>query len=137
MSDKIITSTLKLGNSKETTSTTALDTSTQSDDSIISTKYYVDNGLSNKLNINDAIGKSYPNSINGEIFNNYSSNHASGICSHAEGFQTTAPGNYSHSEGQSTTAYGSASHAEGFNTIAYGFAHAEGESTKALSAGGT
>ena len=82
----------------------------------------------------------------GEIFNDYSTNIASGQCSHAEGIQTTAYGNgahaegfhstasapYSHAEGQNTTASGQESHAEGGNTTASGYwSHAEGSITTA------
>jgi hypothetical protein len=59
---------------------------------------------------------------------------ASGIASHAEGFITTASGDYgSHSEGDNTLASGEASHAEGVNTIASGDfgSHAEGDNTTA------
>lgn len=81
-----------------------------------------------------------------EIFNDYSSNIASGTyshaegfhtiasgnCSHAEGFHTTASGTYSHTEGNNTTASGSSSHAEGSGTTASGnYSHAEGSGTTA------
>lgn len=96
---------------------------------------------------------------NGEVFNNYGGNYASGymshaegsgtnasgeyshaegsntsskgLRSHAEGYLTVASGEYSHSEGYVTTAYGSRSHAEGSNTIAYDDSHAEGQCTVA------
>lgn len=83
----------------------------------------------------------------GEIFNNYTSNVASGIFSHAEGSNTTANGErshaegngttasntYSHAEGSSTTASGIGSHAEGIGTTASGLcSHVEGGSTKAI-----
>ena len=87
----------------------------------------------------------------GEIFNDYEDNIASGICSHAEGYRTTASGGYSHAEGigtiasgdgttvsgahaegQDTTASGISSHSEGWNTQASGTgSHAEGYSTEA------
>jgi cyclophilin family peptidyl-prolyl cis-trans isomerase len=55
---------------------------------------------------------------------------ALGNYSHAEGRQTTASGNYSHSEGAYTTASNYMSHAEGSNTVANGNrSHAEGWST--------
>ena len=64
---------------------------------------------------------------NGEIFNNYDANVASGYMSHAEGSGTTASGMYSHAEGQNTEANGRHSHAEGYQTHAYKEAsHAEG-----------
>lgn len=50
-----------------------------------------------------------------------------GICSDAEGWHTTASGNYSHTEGLSTTASNRCSHAEGVSTVASGeSSHAEG-----------
>lgn len=63
-------------------------------------------------------GKLYPNSTYGEIFNNYSTNKASGSYSHAEGGYTTASGNYSHAEGNSCIASGYCSHASGRYTLA-------------------
>ena len=82
-----------------------------------------------------------------EIFNDYDYNRASGICSHAEGCQTTASGGYSHAEGYYTTASGEGAHAEGAgNSITVGnttiikkveaigkASHAEGLATHALS----
>ena len=57
---------------------------------------------------------------------------ASGYCSHAEGYQTTASGANSHAEGNSTTASDSDSHAEGYSTTASGgSSHAEGGLTVA------
>ena len=51
-----------------------------------------------------------------------------GINSHAEGFNTTASGDYSHAEGYITTASGGYSHAEGYHTTARGgYSHAEGK----------
>ena len=65
--------------------------------------------------------------INGEIFNDYQDNIASGDYSHAEGYYTSASGDYSHAEGCFTTASGDYSHAEGSNTTASGdYSHAEG-----------
>ena len=56
-----------------------------------------------------------------------------GTDSHAEGYNTTASGNYSHAEGYASTATEDSSHAEGRGTIAGGFAsHAEGENTTAF-----
>ena len=50
-----------------------------------------------------------------------------GYCSHAEGIETTASGDYSHAEGWHTTASGESSHAEGIETTASGdYSHAEG-----------
>lgn len=63
----------------------------------------------------------------GEIFNDYENNVASGGHSHAEGVRTTASGYGSHAEGEWSTASGSYSHAEGTDTIAdHNGAHAEG-----------
>ena len=62
---------------------------------------------------------------NSEIFNDYSSNIASGIYSHAEGNETTASGYASHAEGGGTTASGECSHAEGEETTASGYASHE------------
>ena len=57
---------------------------------------------------------------------------ASGLNSHAEGFQTAATGDESHAEGDYSQARGEKSHAEGNNTYASGYAsHAEGDETKA------
>lgn len=73
--------------------------------------------------------------LNSEIFN-YPSNVASGISSHAEGYQTTASGDISHAEGAQSTASGEASHAEGFKSTASGSgAHAEGVQTEATGNG--
>jgi len=58
---------------------------------------------------------------------------ATGISSHAEGYQTLAAESYSHAEGYSTHGYGEASHAEGVFTDALGTgSHAEGNSTSAI-----
>ena len=80
----------------------------------------------------------------GEVFNNYSSNIASGEYSHAEGnltqasneaahaegFSSKASGQYSHAEGNATSARNTGSHAEGEETVAIGRgAHAEGQRT--------
>jgi hypothetical protein len=47
--------------------------------------------------------------------------------SHAEGFSTTASGNYSHAEGSASNALSDSAHAEGKKTTAIGIgAHAEG-----------
>ena len=54
---------------------------------------------------------------------------ASGDYSHAEGY-TTASGSYSHAEGQKTIASGSHSHAEGcYSTASGSYSHAEGYQT--------
>lgn len=85
----------------------------------------------------------------GEIFNNYSSNYATGLYSHSEGSSNRAYGyashaeggnniaqsSYSHAEGDSTQATGSSSHTEGFNTRATAeHSHAEGHWTQARGA---
>ena len=75
----------------------------------------------------DHVGKVYPGSTSGEVFNDYANNEASGAYSHAEGNSTSAIGEYSHTEGFHTTAEGIASHAEGYSTSATGpYSHAEG-----------
>jgi hypothetical protein len=57
---------------------------------------------------------------------------ASGSASHAEGYKTTASLDTAHAEGNSTIAEGSASHAEGFQSVASAnTAHAEGTNTTA------
>ena len=70
--------------------------------------------------------------VNGEIFNDYINNRASGMYSHAEGFGTTASNTASHAEGRGTGALAVYSHAEGYNTTASNsYSHAEGYSTEA------
>ena len=70
---------------------------------------------------------------NGEIFNDYNNNIASGYYSHAEGAQTTASGQNSHTEGFDTKANGNYSHAEGLGTNADGScSHVEGRYTKTV-----
>lgn len=60
---------------------------------------------------------------------------ASGLNSHAEGFETAAIGDESHAEGYDTEAHGKISHAEGRRTIALGYgSHTEGYNTKAYGA---
>ena len=78
------------------------------------------------------VGEVYPGSTSGEVFNNYTSNIASGDYSHAEGTSTSATGRYAHAEGFRCVASGSAAHAEGEMTSATGmYAHAEGYLSKA------
>jgi hypothetical protein len=61
---------------------------------------------------------------------------ASGLYSHAEGYQTQATGLASHAEGSTTVASGDYSHAEGISTNATGlYSHAEGNSTYATDDG--
>ena len=70
--------------------------------------------------------------VNGEIFNDYENNEASGGASHAEGVGTTASGLASHAEGYETSATHQFAHAEGENTVASrSGAHAEGSYTTA------
>lgn len=62
----------------------------------------------------------------GEIFNDYYNNEASGWYSHAEGTNSYASGNYAHSEGTETHATGTSSHAGGeyaYATSQCAFAH--------------
>lgn len=69
-----------------------------------------------------------------EIFNDYNTNKAVGMYSHAEGSQTLALALYSHTEGFMTESRGDASHSEGNRTIANGmYSHAEGDNTIASS----
>jgi hypothetical protein len=66
----------------------------------------------------------------GEIFNDYKNNAATGTYSHAEGGRTTASGVGSHAEGYNCKATGDYSHAEGDDTEASGIqSHAEGWGT--------
>lgn len=69
---------------------------------------------------------------NGEIFNDYINNTASGDYSHAEGSGTEASGSKAHAEGNSTHAKGMNSHTEGSLTYATNSnSHAEGTATRA------
>lgn len=78
----------------------------------------------------ETVGKKYPDSKSGEIFNDYNANKAIGDYSHAEGQTTTAEGMYSHVEGSLTKAGGNSSHAEGFSSKANANnSHAEGNGT--------
>ena len=94
---------LTLGTSLAVNSTTAFNSSLNQDDTILTTKYYVDS---------NNIGKSYPNSTNGEIFNDYTNNIASGNYSHSGGNYTTA-------NSQSLTAIGQYNTNDGtnYNTV--------------------
>ena len=86
----------------------------------------------------------------GEVFNDYGNNLATGSLSHAENYKTQATGQFSHAEGDMTIASGKGahaegggcqatneySHAEGYKTVASGTAsHAEGEYTVASKKG--
>lgn len=67
---------------------------------------------------------------NAEIFNSYTTNHATGDHSHAEGYETTAMGSKAHAEGGGTLAQGTSSHSEGGWTKAIGdLSHTEGYKT--------
>lgn len=101
-----------------------------------------------RLNINavgeNVTGKVFTNddivavtaSDGAEIFNDYETNIASGLYSHAENSKTTAIGDYSHAEGYLTLASGAYSHVEGFDTGATGeYSHAEGLQTLANNRG--
>lgn len=87
------------------------------------------------------VGQTYPNTINGEIFNDYTNNIANGKNAHAEGQQTNATGPRAHAEGylsqvfaaeghaegRETWCLGAQGHSEGFYSIAYGAnSHIEG-----------
>lgn len=90
--------------------------------------------------------------LTGEIFNNYTDNHALGSNSHAEGDQNTASGDNSHAEGYNNIAGGAHSHAEGSsntidsgtaahveggkNTISATYTHAEGYGNNITAGGG-
>ena len=64
-----------------------------------------------------------------------SRNVASGIYSHAEGYQTSATSSYSHAEGEETKCMARSAHAEGRNTSAIAaYSHAEGYNTIAMNA---
>lgn len=104
----------------------------------------VTSAINEKLDIDNAVGKNVTGTeytIDGktvvagegaETFNDYENNKAVGLCSHAEGYHTTASGVISHAEGNSTTASGYNSHAEGIGTKASGNpSHAEGYNTTA------
>ena len=78
-------------------------------------------------------GCMFSDSAQGEIFNDYTHNIASGSNSHAEGSFTEATGADSHTEGTSTAASGRGAHAEGDGSKANGRAsHAEGYRCEAV-----
>lgn len=68
------------------------------------TKTEVDAMIGGVVPTADSVGKKYPSSIGGEIFNAYNSNEASGQYSHAEGVYTKATGDFSHAGGYNTEA---------------------------------
>ena len=114
---------------------------------VLSNKFYFIYYNNNWSNLSIGQNKNLEYTLNkGEIFNDYTTNRASGNYSHSEGFGTkatanyshsegwgtTASGHYSHSEGDTTTSSGHRSHSEGFTTLASGYAsHSEGYKTTA------
>lgn len=93
------------------------------------TKTEVDAMIGGVVPTTDSVGKKYPGSTGGEIFNDYTNNEASGNYSHAEGYNAVATGNYSHAEGWYTNATGNYSHAEGTSSATGEGSHAEGISS--------
>lgn len=94
------------------------------DDTDAANKSYVDSEIAGLSDANIGMAGT---GTNGEIFNDYVYNTASGSYSHAEGRHTTASGSCSHAEGYGTTASGNFSHAEGDSTTASGnHSHAAG-----------
>lgn len=82
----ILTDNLKFNeNDKGLINSTQDNNITSLDDKIITTKYYVDN---------NSIGRHYNSSLNGEIFNDYTNNIASGDYSSASGFNNVSNENY-------------------------------------------
>lgn len=78
-------------------------------------------------NIELGVGKTYPDTVNGEIFNDYENNIAFGKCAHAEGQETNATGPRTHAEGYQTKVFAADAHAEGRETWCLGSqGHAEG-----------
>lgn len=64
---------------------------------------------------------------NSEIFNDYSSNFASGNYSHTEGYSNDSWGNYAHTEGRGNACGGNYAHVEGYGGSCYGeCSHVEG-----------
>ena len=64
----------------------------------------------------DQVGKVDPNSDGtGEIFNDYTSNHAEGNCSHAEGSSTTANNSYEHACGFMNVSHSEENHKTRFS----------------------
>lgn len=73
------------------------------------------------------VGQTYPNTINGEIFNDYTNNVANGKNAHAEGQETNATGPRAHAEGYLTNVFAAEGHAEGRETACIGSqGHVEG-----------
>lgn len=73
------------------------------------------------------VGKIYPNTVNGEIFNDYANNIAYGKNAHAEGQETNATGSRAHAEGYLTKVFAADAHAEGRETWCLGnYGHVQG-----------
>lgn len=73
------------------------------------------------------VGQTYSNTINGEIFNDYTNNIANGKNAHAEGQQTNATGPRAHAEGYLTKVFAAEGHAEGRENWCLGAqGHSEG-----------
>ncbi len=70
----------------------------------------------------DNVGVTYPDSVHGEIFNDYEDNIASGQYSSSSGAMTKATGDFSSARGNMTTASGAAAEASGVNSVASGLA---------------
>lgn len=68
-----------------------------------------------KTQTQGGVGES--NIVNGEIFNDYENNQASGDYSHAEGTNTRSIGSDAHAEGKRTVALTNHTHAEGYGSI--------------------
>lgn len=99
--------------------------------------YFVINGVNEDRGYVYVVPGEIHETYKGEVFNNYSDNHATGQYSHAEGNQTLATGYCSHAEGSQTNATGSYSHAEGsYNTASGQYAHTEGYGTQAKNTDG-
>ena len=99
--------------------------------------YFVINGVNEDRGYVYVVPGEVHETYRGEVFNNYSDNHAIGQYSHAEGNNTLASGYCSHAEGNQTNATGSYSHAEGsYNTASGQYAHTEGYGTQAKNTDG-
>lgn len=72
---------------------------------------------STEIDLASLVGQKY-NGGTGEIFNNYTTNKATGDCSHAEGSGTSANGNYSHAGGNNSIAITEGSFVHGINLVA-------------------
>ena len=82
------------------------------------------------VGLNNGVGM-HGTGMGAEVFN-HPDNVASGMASHAEGYDTQAVGDHSHAEGFTNIAYGPSSHVEGEGNESVGYnSHAEGERNKA------